>query len=799
MKYSYKWLKQFVDFDKNPQELADDLSCKSIEIENIERFGSDFFENVVVGEIKEIDPHPDADKLRVTKTDVGNEILQIVCGASNIEVGQKVPVALIGAKLPMGEIKETKIRGVDSHGMLCAEDEIGFGSSHEGIMILDEDLKIGTKLSEIYSDWVLDGDVLSNRGDLQNHAGLALEIAAIYGKNIKEEIEQIEDKTNEISNFIEVKNEVPETYYSLRIIKGIKVGPSPAWMQQSLLACGLKPINNVVDITNYVMLKYGNPLHAFDAKKIPEVSGKHQLTVRLTGEGESIRTLDGKDHKLNEGILVIADSKELIAVAGVMGGENTEISADTRDIILESAVFNQKLIRNSQRELGIRTEASSRFEKGLSTYLAKVCLDEAAKLFVDVCGGEIIPGKVVKTNIVEKNIKIICNINRIKSYLSINISTMKMAEILDGLGIENEVSGEIIFCTVPQWRRDISIWQDIAEEIGRIYGLDAVIERKLATTIKPKTKKMLYFEQSAKRFFSNSGLNEVFSLSIVSNLLLEKTSFEKRYFEITNPLNENDFIMRSSLIPGLLYCAAENAKKQDRFGLFDISKVYLPSQDEEIPSFEQRNLAILIYGEKDSDGLYIAKEYIESFGRAFDLEFSFENLKEGVNKPRPCYHPGRYADIVFQNEKIGEIFEVHPAVLKKMDIKKRTWVLEVYFERLCERAENIEMKFRENNSEVIFQEFSKFEISKRDLAIVLDKNYKPFEIEEKIKDIDPQIVSVELFDEYVSDKFGEGKKSLAFHITFQSSDHTMTDTEVDSLFTKAIGRLKEDFGAELRG
>jgi len=801
MKFSYKWLKQLVEFDKNPQELADDLSCRSIEIESIERFGGKFLEKVVVGEIKEITPHPDADKLRVTKTDIGDGgILQIVCGAPNIEVGQKVPVSLVGCVLPAGEIKEAKIRGVESCGMLCAEDELGFGTDHSGIMILDEKLSIGTKLSDIYSDWILDGAILANRGDLQNHAGLALEIAAIYGTNIKEEAELIADGADLVNDIVEVKNEVPGTYYSARMLKDIRIAPSPYWMQQSLMACGMRPINNVVDVTNYVMLKYGNPLHAFDAKKIPEVNGKHQIIVRLTGDGEIIRTLDGQDHELGAGILVIADKDRPIAVAGVMGGENSEIDTDTKDIILESAVFDQKLIRKSQRELGIRTEASARFEKGLPNYLAKVCLDEAARLFVDVCGGKLVEGKVVSGNIQEKHPKIICNLNRLKEYLSMDISNQEIARILDDLGIENEISGEIIFCTSPEWRRDIKIWQDIAEEIGRIYSLDRVIERELKTAIKPKTKKIIYFDQSARRFLSNSGLSEIFSMAIISDSLTKDTGFSKRYFELDNPLNEDDRVMRASLLPGLIGYAAENAKREDTFGIFDISKVYLPSENIDIPSSEQRNLAILVYGEKEKEGFYIAKEYLENFGRAFDLEFSFENIGMGLMEEKRSYcHPGRCASILFKNEKIGEIFEIHPMVLENVGLKKKAWALEINFEKISDSAKNVDLKFGKHDSGVIFVPYSKFEVSKRDMAIILSKDLEPTEIIKAVLETDPMVVSAEIFDEYISDKFGEGKKSIAIHLKFQSSQKTLEDKEVDELFKKVLNALNFKFGAELRG
>lgn len=802
MKYSYKWLKKLIDIETTPEQLAEDLSCKSVEIENIEKFGGDFLDTVVVGEIKEIWKHPNADKLQVTIVDVGaihESPVQIVCGAPNIVVGQKVPVALVGTKLPGGEIKEAKIRDVESFGMLCAEDELLLGSDHSGILILDNSLAVGTKLSEIYNDSILDGKPGANRGDLLNHVGLAREISAIYGKNqelriMNHELKIVNNESESVK--VEIENLEACPLYTARLIKGVKIGPSPIWMQQALLACGMKPINNIVDVTNYVMLEYGNPLHAFDAKKILEIDGKHKIIIRLTKIGEVIRTLDGKDHEIPEGLLCICDQEKPIAVAGVMGGENSEIDDTTIDIILESANFSRKFIRKSQAELGITTEASSRFAKGLSRELALMGLERATQLFEEVCEGKAVETPVIAGDLPETNQPIEIDFDKINTFLSIDISKEESTKILENLGFtasENKISP-------PAWREDISIWQDLAEEIGRIYGLDKVKEEELQLEIKPNTDKSIYLVESAKKFLVTQGLTEIFTMSILSTELIEKTKMMQHHFEIANPLNEFDKIMRVCLWNGLLLHASENAKKFDRFSLFDLSNVYLPSSEEGIPSHEEKELGILVYGPsagsgqaKSEEGLFVLKNHLDQFAKNFGLEFTYKN-----DAGAEYCHPGRSAQIFYKGEKIGRICEIHPIILENLDIKNRVWIAEINLEKLVNDAQNIEEKFSELKSDVIFKEFSRFEVSKRDIAVVIDVGLSAEEIILAIKETDDKIISTELFDEFVSDKFGENKKSIAFHLVFQASDHTLNDQEVDELFNKVLESLNNKFNAELR-
>lgn len=817
MKFSYKWIKELTEITTSPEELAQDLSCKSVEVEGITPFGGDFLEKVVVGEIIELEKHPNADKLQVTKVNIGSAIsensqnsnnshlLQIVCGAPNIAVGQKVPVALVGCKLPSSEglfeIKEAKIRDVESYGMLCAEDEIGLGSDHSGILILDSGLEIGTKLSDIYNDFILDIGIGANRGDLQSHIALAREVAAIYGKRFDADDVFIKDEeATEASDMVEVSNENTKNcpIYNARVIKGIKIGPSPIWMQQKLLACGMRPINNIVDITNYVMIEYGNPLHAFDARKITKVGEKHKIIVRETEKDEKIRTLDGEDHVLPEGVLVIADTKGPIAVAGIMGGENSEIDPDTTDVILESASFASPIIRKGQRKMGFSTEASIRFAKGIPPYISLLALDRAAKLMEELAGGEIVAGKVSSGKQDFDSKKIISNIKKIKDYLGIDIADRDILIILKSLGIESAIEGAVLFSTVSPDRLDINIWQDIAEEIGRIYGFDKVIEADVPTEISPKTEKILYFEQAAKKYLCALGMTEVFNYSIIPESLLNKTLVKERFFEIRNPLTEDDRVLRPSLVPGLLANASFNAKKFDSFALFEVSKVYLPSTFEKISSVEERKIGLLVYGEKDDDGIFVLRKYIEEFGAYFELPFHFEDAEDKARAKNHTAHPGRFGEIFIDQEKVGEIYEIHPMVLDKMDIPKRVWVAEISLELLNEHAENIKEVFSESESEAVFKEYSRFEVSKRDVALIVDKAIDAEEMAKAIMNIDERVVGAELFDEYISDKLGEGKKSLAFHVTFQSTDHTLTEQEVGTIFESVVKGLEQKFSAKIR-
>ncbi|MBI2448028.1 phenylalanine--tRNA ligase subunit beta [Candidatus Microgenomates bacterium] len=807
MKFSYNWLKQLVAFDKTPEELAEDLSLKSVEIEGIEKFGGDFLENVVVGEIKEIEKHPNADKLQVAMVDIGasgSALSQIICGASNIAVGQKVPVARPGARLPADEIKMATIRGVESYGMLCAPDELGFGTEHAGIMILDHSLPIGKKLSEIYTDWILEGAILSNRGDLQNHLGLAREIAAIYNKSLKEEnillpeVEAVPSTSagrHELS--LQVKNQAPEAcpLYLAQVIKNVKIAPSPMWLQQRLLACGMKPINNVVDITNFVMLEQGNPLHAFDYSKLAQTNA--EIIIRLSTKSEKIKTLDDKEHELPEGLLVIADREKPIAVAGVMGGADSEIGTDTTDIILESANFSSPYIRRSQRALGLRTEASSRFEKGLSPYLAEMSLTRATQLLQEIAGGELVGEKIVAGDWKREQREIAVDFDKIKNYLSIDITEEKFWQILETLGFEKVETIHELSLRIPLWRIDINIWQDIAEEVGRIYGLDKVAEKALVTQTTPNTPKALYFDQTARKSLVSLGLTEVFSYAILGSDWLAKTKMlaHKHYFEITNPLNEYDYVMRSGLWAGLLKYAVENAKKFERFALFDLTKVYLPSEQDNVPSKEEKHLAILVYGEDDNEGLFVAKKYLDSFAEKFGLQFQYEN---DYFDDKPYKHPGRNAIVNFSSQKIGRLCEIHPNVLREIDIKKRVWMAEINFDALVDDAKNIEEGFAEIPSSVIFQEFSRFEVSKRDIAFVVDASMNTGDLADSIKSMAREIISVELFDEFKSAKLGEGKKSLAYHIVMQSAQRTLTDQEINQIMKLVSDHLVKDFGAQIR-
>lgn len=800
MKASVEWLKEYSDIDVNAIKLGDVLTMTGSKVETIEQKGNDI-KNVVVGKILEIKKHPDADKLVVTKVDVGNEIIQIVTGADNINENDIVPIAKDGSELPGGvKIKKGQLRGIDSCGMMCSVGELGLELSdypeqiEHGIMILDKSLEkeLGKDIVEILNlkEDIIDFEITPNRPDCLSIEGLGRETAVSLDKEFKNPRKNIDELKIEDKKELEgltVDITAPDLCYRYiaRIVKNVKIGSSPEWMKRRLKACGVRSINNIVDITNYVMLEMGQPMHAFD---INSIEGKH-ITVRRAKNGEIITTLDEQERKLDENDLVISDEKKAVAIAGVMGGLNSEIEQDTKTVVFESAVFNGGSVRKTAKKVGLRTESSSRFEKGLSAENALRAINRAVELVELIGAGEVVDGKIDVYPTKQKINKIPLEVERINNLLGIKLSKQEMIDILKKL----EIKVENDMAIAPYFRMDLEFVADIAEEILRFYGYDK-LETTLVnadTTIGIRNKEQK-IQKKIREVLVNNGLSEIYTYGFVSEKDLEKSNIQeelKKYaITIQNPLSDDYKLMRPTTVPSMMQILANNAnKKNQNVKLFDISRNYKNVNNEvqngEVP-LQEDILTIGMYGE-DVD-FYTLKGLIENVLETISVN-RYDIEKETENN---SYHPGRCANLKVGIDTISTIGEVHPEVLMNYDIEKRAYLAEVNITKLVKYA-------RENKKYV---EVPKFPAVERDIAVIVDETVEVGQIEKIItKKGKKQLESAKLFDIYRDDKIGENKKSVAYSLIFRDKNKTLSDDEINVSMENIIAELKKEIGAELRG
>lgn len=799
MKASIEWLGEYSDIDVDSIKLGDILTMTGSKVETIEQLGNDI-RNVVVGKILEIEKHPDADKLVVTKVNVGTEKLQIVTGANNIKVGDIVPIAKDGSELPGGvKIKKGKLRGVESCGMMCSVGELNLtiadypGQIEHGIMILDKELEkdLGKNIVEVLNlkEDIIDFEITSNRPDCFSIEGLGRETAASLNKTFKNPRKNLDKLKVESKNELEglkVDITAPDLCYRYvaRMAKNVKIGPSPEWMVRRLKACGIRSINNIVDITNYVMLEMGQPMHAFD---INSIEGKH-ITVRRAKKEEKITTLDEQERVLDENDLVIADDKKAVAIAGVMGGLNSEIETNTKTVVFESAVFYGGSIRKTAKRVGLRTESSSRFEKGLSAENALRAANRAIELVELIGAGEAVEGKIDVYPTKQKINQIQLDVPKINSLLGTNLSKEEMIDILKKLDIE--VENDIAIA--PYFRMDLEFVADIAEEIGRFYGYDTLDSTliKADTTLGVRNKEQ-NIKKKVKEVLVNSGLSEIYTYGFVSekDLELSNISQEIKKYAITiqNPLSDEYKLMRPTTIPSMMQTLATNAnKKNQNVKLFDLSRSYKNVKQEvengEVP-LQEEILTIGMYGE-DVD-FYTLKGIIENILEAIHINH-YEIEKETQNA---SYHPGRCANIKVGIDVIATLGEVHPEVLDNYLISKRAYLAEVNITKLVKYA-------RANKK---YTEVPKFPAVERDIAVIVDEKVEVGQIEKIVtKKTKKLLESMQLFDIYRNEKLGENKKSVAYSLIFRDKNKTLSDEEINRTMESIIVELEKTLGAELR-
>ncbi len=791
-----KWLNDYIEIEEDARVLADKLTLSGSHVESIISLDKGI-ENVVVGKILKIEKHNNADKLIVCEIDVGKEILTIVTGARNVSKGDYIPVATVGSKLPGGIlIEKTDFRGIDSFGMLCSLDELGYGDNviskemKEGILILDKEYPLGTSIIDVMNldDKIIELEITPNRPDCLSIIGMARETGAAFDRKIKEPEISIKNEVEEIKNYIdsiEVQSKNCNRYYT-RVIKDVKIGESPIWIQTRLMESGMRPVNNIVDITNYVMLEYGSPLHAFDLDKI---QGKN-IVVRQAKEGEVITTLDNKERKLDEEKLLITDGKGPIAIAGVMGGLDTEVSEETNLVLLESANFNSKSIRLTSKDLNLRSEASNRFEKGIDPNLCQLAADRVCQLIEETGSGTVVKGKIdiYENKRKEKYIKV--RPARVNKILGIDISSEEMIAYLNALNLESKLVGGIIESKIPTYRLDLEIEVDLIEEIGRLYGFHNIVSKPLVGALtrgeKPEGREV---EEIAKTILQGLGLNQVMSYSFISPKSYDKINTPKDsplrdYIELMNPLGEDYSVMRTTLITNMLDLISRNYHRGvEESYLYEIGNIFLAKDFPvvEMPD-EKKILSLGTCGKKD---FYYMKEIVDMILNKLGID-KVEYIREEDN---PTFHPGRTAKLIRGNQELGIIGEIHPDVSENYNVKERIYIGQLDFSQMTKLAK-IETKYKE---------LPKYPSMLRDLALVVEEDLLVGEIEKLIsKHGEGLIENIELFDIYTGDQIEEGKKSVAYSIRYRSYEGTLKEKQVNNIQKAIIKDLEDTFGAKLR-
>lgn len=787
------WFKDYTDMTGiTPKMYAHAVTMTGSKVEGIENTGAEI-ENVVTGKIIDIKPHENSDHMVICQVDVGNEALQIVTGAPNVKVGQIVPVAKHMSRLPGGiTIKTGKLRGVESCGMLCSHEELGLTDAdlgyepEYGILILPDDTKVGMDIKDYFglNEDVVEFEITSNRPDCFSVIGLARETAATFKRPFKLHTPTYSENSENISDTltVEVKNPEKCPRYCAKMIKNVKIGPSPRWLVERLRACGVRSINNIVDITNYIMLEYGQPMHAFDLR---DLAG-NKIVVRDACEGEIITTLDEQERKLTANDLVISDGEKAVAVAGVMGGFNSEVKPDSATIIFESATFEPSTVRLTAQRIGLRTEASSRYEKGLDVNNVLPALNRACELVEQLGCGEIVGG-TIDIKGAEKEQKVHdFRPEKINAFLGTDIPTEEMAEYLRAL--EFEVDTDKLTIIAPTFRPDIEAEADIAEEIARFYGYDKIP----VTVMSGNATRGRYSPVQITRGLVNAlltaqGMNEIktytfTSPTIYDKLLLPADSDKRNCVVISNPLGEDTSVMRTTTVASMMSTLSYNYNHQNASAkLFEIAKVYIPTEKGKLPD-ENEIITLGMYGGVDFFD-------IKGICEVLFEKLNVKNVSYYANTDNPTYHPGRCADILIDGKKIGVLGEIHPSVSKNFDIDEKCYIAEIEFTALFEAIDN----------EIKFKALPKFPAVTRDIAMIVDKSRPVGEIEAVMRKSGGELLdTIELFDVYEGKQIPDGKKSVAFAISFRAPDRSLTNEEINRVFNKILKDLEYKLQAQLR-
>ena len=794
MKVPMKWLKEYVDIDLSAEEYASRMVMTGTAVEGVEKTGQQF-DKVVVGKVVSCVDHPNSDHLHICMVDVGEEApIQIVCGAPNVRAGMRVAAALDGAHLPGGKIKKSKMRGEISNGMLCSGPELDVPAGlyphigDEGILEIFEDVAPGTDVKEVFGlgDDIVDFEILANRPDCLSVWGLARESSAVLQEHfVMPEIQVVEDGDGRFEDYATVKVLDDEACprYCARVITDVKIGPSPRWMREYLYGAGVRPINNIVDITNFVMLETGHPMHAFDLSKVRDQA----IIVRRARPGERLTTLDGKEHVLDETMLVIADHDNATGLAGIMGGEESEIVNDTASVLFECAAFERANNRVTARKLGMRTEASGRFEKGVCPETAMEALERACMLVNMLECGKVVPGAFDHYAHPLPARQIDAEVDRICRRIGVEVPDEAMEDILNRLYIDTTLAGNVLHCEIPPFRQDMETDADISEEVLRMYGYDHIPSTLMnGVTMPGRRNDATVFSDKAKAALVGMGLYEILNYSFISprwidHLNLPSEDPRRKMVVLRNPLGEDTSVMRTSLVPSMLSTLAGNINRGNAGArLFELSKIFVPAERAgELPT-ERHALCVGAYGE-DVD-FYTVKNVVVWLLQKFGVVAKVEAAGDDY------YHPGRRAVLSVDGVRLAAVGEIHPDVAEKFDISRRVYIAEVDLDALRPMEKDF----------YGVKPLPKFPAVTRDIAVVVDEKVGAGDMMETIRASAKTLEEVRLFDIYRGEKLGANRKSVAYAMTFRAADRTLTDEEIAGTMEKILKALQRDFGAEIR-
>ncbi|HII3050962.1 TPA: phenylalanine--tRNA ligase subunit beta [Staphylococcus aureus] len=800
MLISNEWLKEYVTIDDSVSNLAERITRTGIEVDDLIDYTKDI-KNLVVGFVKSKEKHPDADKLNVCQVDIGeDEPVQIVCGAPNVDAGQYVIVAKVGGRLPGGiKIKRAKLRGERSEGMICSLQEIGISSNYipksfeSGIYVFSEAQVPGTDaLQALYlDDQVMEFDLTPNRADALSMIGTAYEVAALYNtKMTKPDTTSNElelSANNELTVTIENEDKVP--YYSARVVHDVTIEPSPIWVQARLIKAGIRPINNVVDISNYVLLEYGQPLHMFDQDAI----GSQQIVVRQANEGEKMTTLDGTERELLTSDIVITNGQTPIALAGVMGGDFSEVKEQTSNIVIEGAIFDPVSIRHTSRRLNLRSESSSRFEKGIATEFVDEAVDRACYLLQTYANGKVLKDRVSSGELGAFITPIDITADKINRTIGFDLSQNDIVTIFNQLGFDTEINDDVITVQVPSRRKDITIKEDLIEEVARIYGYDdipstlPVFEKVTSGQLTDRQ----YKTRMVKEVLEGAGLDQAITYSLVSKEDATAFSMQQRQtIDLLMPMSEAHASLRQSLLPHLIEAASYNvARKNKDVKLFEIGNVFFANGEGELPDQVEYLSGILTgdyvvnqwQGKKETVDFYLAKGIVDRVSEKLNLEFSYRRADiDGL-------HPGRTAEILLENKVVGFIGELHPTLAADNDLK-RTYVFELNFDALMAVSVGY----------INYQPIPRFPGMSRDIALEVDQNIPAADLLSTIHAHGGNILKDTLvFDVYQGEHLEKGKKSIAIRLNYLDTEETLTDERVSKVQAEIEAALIEH-GAVIR-
>lgn len=798
MLISLNWLKQYIDLDGiEINEMENALTMIGQEVEKIDIVGGNL-DKVVVAHLEEVKKHPNADSLTLCKVNNGKEILQIVCGATNHKTGDKVALAQVGARLKEDfTIKKGKIRGEESNGMLCSEDELGIGSDKDGIIILPEDAPVGVPFKDYLgiNDTVFELEITPNRPDCLSHIGIARELSAYYGKELKypetEIKSEISEKTSDNVK-VSIEDSNLSRRYVTRILKNVTVKESPKWLKERIEAVGLRSINNIVDVSNFILMEMNHPNHVFDLDKIEG----NEIKVKSAVKGDKLVTLDEQERELEDGDIVICDSKKILALGGVMGGLDSEVTDNTKNILLEVAHFNSQNVRKTSRRLTLSSDSSYRFERGIDVEDSIKVINRLANLIQEVAGGEILNGYVDVYPVPHENKVAELNFERLNRFVGKVIPREKVIEILRNLEIDVKDNGETLTLTAPSYRGDLELEQDYFEEVIRMYGFDNIENILPRVDInKNSTLDTTKLTDRVKTICASVGLKEVINYSFIPKDALQKLKFtgvsEDKLIDISNPITEDFVTMRPTLLYSLIKNAKDNMNRNvSNIRFFEASRTF--EKAEELAK-EDIKVGIILAGENDKTlwnpkpvhyDFYDLKGIVEEIFSK--LKFQSFSIKRSVQTE---FHPGRSADVFVGKEYIGSFGEIHPDVLENFGLNKKT-VLVAEF--------NIELIKKYINKPFVYQGIVKYPAVPRDLALVMNENILVGDVLKTIEKIDKKVEKVELFDIYQGIGVEPGKKSVAISILLRDNSKTLEEKEINDIIDKILAKMKKDYMAELR-